>query len=104
MTETTNNAGFMITLPAEVTLQNAQQLAHRFLPVAGDCKDLVVDFGSVEELDLAGIQLILSARRTIESRGFQLVVRDSKDGIWQRNLALTGLESEGVANEDSACG
>lgn len=83
----------MVVLPAEVTLPEAAPLREQvLLSLAGD-GPIRFDFSSVVNIDVAGLQLILSAMQTALRAGRTISVLDSPDALWARTVALAGGDS-----------
>lgn len=81
-----------VVLPQEVMLSDAIEIRqHIVSSLAGD-GPVRFDFSSVTSMDVAGLQLVLSAMQTALQSGRTISVVDSTDAIWARTLSLAGAD------------
>ncbi len=59
----TDSQQHMMWLSGELTIFSAQDIRQRLLEVLGTMDELMVDLGDVTEMDTAGLQLMLLAKR-----------------------------------------
>lgn len=83
-----------VTLGPELTIAQASawrdMLADALASTPGD---LALDLSSVTDIDSAGIQLLLSARRSVVARGATLSVSASTPLV-RESLAVLGLDEQ----------
>jgi anti-anti-sigma factor len=58
-----------LRLSGELTIYHAADLKQALLPFAADAGALALDLSGVTDIDSAGIQVLLAARRTLAARG-----------------------------------
>lgn len=61
-----------LTLSGELTIYSVHELRELLLRAIDENRDIDVDMSEVSEVDTAGLQLVLLARREVEARGQQL--------------------------------
>ena len=66
------DGGATLRLAGELTIYHAADLKHALLPLAAPGGDWALDLSGVTDIDSAGIQVLLAARRTLAARGAQL--------------------------------
>jgi anti-anti-sigma regulatory factor len=84
-----------LRMPAEVTIATAAGLKTTLLDALASGLRCRLDLSAVEEFDLAGLELLLSAHKSAVRAGIGLEVLDSPDRIWSSVLRRAGVpESE----------
>jgi anti-anti-sigma factor len=66
-----------LALGPELTIAHAAHWHQRLAEASGAGGDLVLDLAGVTDFDSAGVQLLLSARRSLAEAGAQLVLRSA---------------------------
>jgi hypothetical protein len=88
-----------LAMPRELTLARAVELTEAFRAALLAEQPCRVTFCAVEEIDAAGIQVLLSASRTFLQAhlAFQLV--DAPGGIWSQALRAAGVDGSARPKE-----
>ncbi len=68
MTRTTN----MLAIDGELTIYRAAELCANLKAAMGEGGDLELDLAAVTEIDCAGIQLLMAAKKTAQAAGGEL--------------------------------
>jgi len=66
------DGGATLRLSGELTIYHAADLKQALLPLAADAGAWTLDLSGVTDIDSAGIQVLLAARRTLAARGAAL--------------------------------
>lgn len=82
----------VLELPARITIHEVRALHQQLLAQIG-AWELVLDGSRVEQVDTAGLQLILAARRSAEAAGGRLEWRPLPAAVLHATRAL-GLDGE----------
>jgi anti-anti-sigma factor len=83
----------MLELQGPLTIAAAAERREQLLARLPDAEqELVLDMAGVEAFDSAGVQLLLSARRSLQERGATLTLRGVPDLV-REALAALGLEA-----------
>jgi anti-anti-sigma regulatory factor len=80
-----------VPMPGELTLARAVELTEAFRAALLAEKPCRVDLRAVEEVDAAGIQVVLSASRTFLRAHLAFEVVDAPDGRWSEALRAAGV-------------
>lgn len=64
----------VLTLGPELTIAHAAEWHQRLAEACGAGTDLALDMGGVTDFDSAGVQLLLSARRSLAEAGARLIL------------------------------
>ncbi len=71
--EQKGNKGLRTLAPqGKLTIENASEFRVELLSALSDASALLIDMSGLEEIDLSGVQLIYSARRSALSQGKEL--------------------------------
>ncbi len=65
-----------LTLPEELTIYNVASLREEILESSADKEDLTLDGSQVQEIDAAGVQLLLSLEKTTFREEFRVQLTD----------------------------
>ncbi len=85
--------------PAELSLVTAEMWKPLLLDSLNQSRAAVVDLSEAMEMDLASVQLLLSARRSFSGRGVPFTFRDPA-GIFELSAKQAGIRlAEGGADE-----
>lgn len=74
----------------EMTIYNASALKDKLVGILDDRRSLEIDLSEVTEIDSAGIQLLMLARKECERRGRVLSLRARSDAVTE-TFRLLGL-------------
>jgi len=85
-------AGRTLEIEGELTIQTAADRRGALLAMADGGSDLDLDLSAVTELDTAGLQLLLLARREAELSGHRLTVSGASQAV-RDVLAIAQLTS-----------
>jgi len=66
------DGGAALRLSGELTIYHAAELKEALLPFAADAGAWALDLSGVTDVDSAGVQVLLAARRTLAARGAAL--------------------------------
>lgn len=88
----------VVRAPADLTVVNAAEVRATLLETLDGAEDVVLDLSAVEDLDTAGLQLLLLAGREARSRGVALRCEHPSDVVLQ-TVQLVGLAASVVAEE-----
>jgi anti-anti-sigma regulatory factor len=81
------------TLPDKCTVEQAGEIREQLLKPLSNGGRLRVDMGRVAEADMSLYLLLLSARRTYEARGKELVLEGALPGALAEEARWMGLEA-----------
>ncbi len=81
----------MLTLPATLTLREAQQTLRALLGAAGDGDTLRVDAGALQQFDTAALAVLLECSRAAGGRGLAVVNAPPKLKELARLYGVDGL-------------
>jgi len=84
--------GIVLRISGEMSLATAAGLRSRLLALPRG-QATVLDLGEVEEMDLACLQLLVSAQRSWADRGAVLRIADSASAVWAAAAAAAGLDT-----------
>lgn len=79
-----------LALAGELTIYAAAEAKAPLLAPLAECGELVIDLAGVSEIDSAGLQLLLLARREAEAAGRPLRFADASPAVAEL-VALYGL-------------
>ena len=65
-----------LALPEELTIYNVSSLREEILELLADKEDLILDGSQVQEIDAAGVQLLLSLEKTTFREDFTVQLTD----------------------------
>lgn len=86
-------------LPSRLVVQDAGELHARLCAAAGRARTrLHLDGHAVEDIDGAGLQLLLAAQREAERRQLAFRIERASEAL-QRTLAMTGLTTRLLGTE-----
>lgn len=81
----------VLTLGPELTIAHAAEWHQRLAEASGAGGDLALDLGAVSDFDSAGVQLLLSARRSLAEAGACLVLQSASPTV-RDALQVFGLD------------
>ena len=67
-----NNTACQLHIEGELTIYTAAETKARLLPLLAQCIDLEIDLSQVNEMDSAGLQLLILAKRACTERNGNL--------------------------------
>jgi anti-sigma B factor antagonist len=67
-----NNTACQLHIEGEMTIYTAAETKARLLPLLAQCIDLEIDLSQVNEMDSAGLQLLILAKRACTKRNVNL--------------------------------
>lgn len=82
--------GTKVALDGELTIYTAAAVRERLLRVLENCARLTLDTAKVSEIDTAGLQVLLSTRRSCQEGGVPFAFPHSGQAVGQ-TLTLFGL-------------
>ena len=82
-----------LALGDELTIVTAAQTRDRITPYLAAATDLELDLSEVSDIDTAGLQLLLMARREAERRGATVTLADPSPAV-QDLFEFTHLSAE----------
>jgi anti-anti-sigma regulatory factor len=97
ITELSSTLGTRLQLSGSLGPAEAAELKERLLAQLESRTAVQLDLAGVEEMSLASLQLVTSARRTFRKQGIELAVVDSASSVWQSlavAAAFPDMESE----------
>jgi anti-anti-sigma factor len=80
----------LIRIHGEIDVANSELLGQAIEPFLGSGQRIVLDFGEVEFIDSACLNVLVQARRVLAADGGSLVLRNPS-AMTRRMLVLTGL-------------
>jgi anti-anti-sigma factor len=85
----------ILELKGELCVTRATEVKQALLAALGKGESVQLDLRGVSEVDAAGLQLLLAARKSARAlgQGFQLTT-DGPHGVVNRVLALAGLHGQ----------
>ncbi|MFB2865784.1 STAS domain-containing protein [Aeromonas sp. MdU4] len=76
----------VVTLPDELTIYTVGELKEALSPLLYQGCDLELNLANVTEIDSAGLQLLLAAKKTAQQQSYSLSL------VWHSNAVLELLE------------
>jgi anti-anti-sigma factor len=76
----------VVTLPDEITIYTVSELKDALSPLLHQERELELDLAAVSEIDSAGLQLLLAAKKTAQQQGYSLSL------AWHSHAVLELLE------------
>jgi ABC-type transporter Mla MlaB component len=93
--ETTDGGGGQkvahISLGSELSIANAETLRQTLVVALDECGELDLDGSTVNDVDLAAMQLLCALHRAAIVRGKTVSLRGIEDGCWPEMLELAGF-------------
>jgi anti-anti-sigma regulatory factor len=84
-----------------LTIRHVARIKEELIPLFDERRDLEWVVGADVDVDVAGVQLILSARRCAQALGVQLVLKSPRDSRLKQILELGGFLA-GASEDDLA--
>ena len=89
--QTASALPLQLSLSGELTIYSVQELKSLLLTAVDGNSDVTIDMSEVSEVDTAGLQLVLLARKELESRGLHLTLSAANSEITD-TLNLFGIQ------------
>ena len=68
-------------IEGEMTIYNAAELKEEFMPLIEDARDLEINLAQVNEIDTAGVQLLMLAKKERATHGYALSLTDHSSAV-----------------------
>lgn len=68
-------------IDGEMTIYNAAEIGEKLFPALQDSRDLVINLANVTEIDSAGVQLLMLAKKERTTRDLVLNLTDHSDAV-----------------------
>ena len=81
----------LLALPGKVTIEKSEALRANLVKLKGRYTTFLLDFRKVEEIDLAGIQVVIAFLLDCTSGGFSVGCRGPLNRKIRRTLEISGL-------------
>lgn len=72
----------LMTVEDEMTIYNASELQAKIFPLLSDPRELEIDLENVSEIDSAGVQLLMLARKDRAERGQVLTLTKHSSAVF----------------------
>ena len=82
-----------LALSGRLTINEAETVRDELLRHIAGCDKLTIDDGGLEAVDVAGLQLLISARRSAERAGKAVGLATAPDGALLAALTAAGFRS-----------
>ncbi len=88
----------LLTLGGELSIYSADSLFNEHIKPLEKNKNIRIDLSGVDEIDTAGIQILLALKRALEGNQASLILSAVSPAV-EKYLELFQLESEFVADD-----
>ncbi|MBF0624196.1 MAG: STAS domain-containing protein [Magnetococcales bacterium] len=91
-----------LTLKGDLTIQHVQELKQSFQDVASQAKELHLKFTDVERADLAGLQILCTAHRSLVKGGIPVIIAGKVPAALREASDAAGFK--GCVSDDDQSG